>query len=400
MMNDQLLNFYAEELSALKASHNHRQLQRLKHQGQRIGVNDSKPLLNLASNDYLGIASQASLYEEFLEVLHEQRWPFSASSSRLLTGNFENFERLETKMASLFGRPCLLFNSGYHANIGILPAICDDKTVILADKLVHASIIDGMQLAAKHGTKTIRYQHQNLPQLEGLIQKYQSDNGICRIIVVTESIFSMDGDITNLSHLSHLKAQYPKVMLYVDEAHAIGVRGGRGLGCVEEYGVINQVDFIVGAFGKALASVGGYCICHPILRDYLINKMRPLIFSTALPPINIAWSCFILEQIPLMNQRRKHLMKLSDDLSKVVRLAKLPCPSASQIIPIILGDNARTLNAAADLGRQGYHVLAVRPPTVPKGQSRLRICLNSAINDDTMTKFTQVLTQIVRGESK
>lgn len=172
------------------------------------------------------------------------------------------------------------------------------------------------------------------------------------------------------------------------------------MGCVEEYGVIDQIDFIVGAFGKALVSVGGYCICHPILRDYLINKTRPLIFSTALPPINIAWSCFILDQVPLMSQRRKHLMKLSDDLSKVVRLAKLPYPSVSQIIPVILSDNARTLNAAADLGRQGYHVLAVRPLTVPKGQSRLRICLNSAINDDKMATFTQVLSQLIKSEGK
>ncbi|OAU99361.1 MULTISPECIES: aminotransferase class I/II-fold pyridoxal phosphate-dependent enzyme [Moraxella] len=393
----ELLNHYADKLSALKSCHNHRQFQALHHRGRFICVNDGKPLLNLASNDYLGIAQDRQLYEEFLDVLHEQHQPFGSSSSRLLTGNFDSFERLEAQMASLFGRPCLLFNSGYHANIGILPAICDAKTVILADKLVHASIIDGMRLAAQNGTKTVRYQHQNFDQLKLLIEKYHADDSVERIVIATESIFSMDGDVTDLVKLVSLKSASQKVMLYVDEAHAIGARGARGLGCAEGYGVIEQIDFIVGAFGKAMGSVGGYCICHEVLRDYLINTMRPLIFSTALAPVNMAWTAFVLEKIVNMTQARLRLAAMSDQLSQALIAMRLSCPSASQIVPVILGENARALKAADALKQQGYYVLAVRPPTVPKGQSRLRICLTEAISDDEMAGFIQALQQVVGG---
>ncbi len=392
-MSERMLVQFAEHLDQLKQTDNYRSFRKLYHQGASIHL-DGQKLVNLASNDYLGVASDEHLQAQFLAA-YQDYLPFGSSSSRLLTGNFAVYEMLEGRMGELFlGRACLLFNSGYHANVGILPAICDGRTLILADKLVHASIIDGMRLAAANGTKCVRYQHQNLTHLETLIQKYHDDMSIDRIVIVTESIFSMDGDVTDLPALVRLKATYPKLMLYIDEAHAIGVRGQQGLGCAEAFGCIDEIDLIVGAFGKAMASVGGYVICHQVIKDYLINTMRPLIFSTALPPMNVAWTAFVLDNIIGMTAERSKLQMRHKHLIGHIKSLGFECPSDSQIVPIILKDNARTMRATDELTKQGFFVLGVRPPTVPQNQSRLRVCLNSTISDDEFTQFCHAIGQL------
>ena len=392
-MSERMLVQFAEHLDQLKQTDNYRSFRKLYHQGASIHL-DGQKLVNLASNDYLGVASDEHLQAQFLAT-YQDYLPFGSSSSRLLTGNFAVYEMLEGRMGELFlGRACLLFNSGYHANVGILPAICDGRTLILADKLVHASIIDGMRLAAANGTKCVRYQHQNLTHLETLIQKYHDDMSIDRIVIVTESIFSMDGDVTDLPALVRLKATYPKLMLYIDEAHAIGVRGQQGLGCAEAFGCIDEIDLIVGAFGKAMASVGGYVICHQVIKDYLINTMRPLIFSTALPPMNVAWTAFVLDNIIGMTAERSKLQMRHKHLIGHIKSLGFECPSDSQIVPIILKDNARTMRATDELTKQGFFVLGVRPPTVPQNQSRLRVCLNSTISDDEFTQFCHAIGQL------
>ena len=392
-MSERMLAQFAEHLDQLKQTENYRSFRKLYHQGASIHL-DGQKLANLASNDYLGVASDEHLQAQFLAT-YQDYLPFGSSSSRLLTGNFAVYEMLEERMGELFlGRACLLFNSGYHANVGILPAICDGRTLILADKLVHASIIDGMRLAAANGTKCVRYQHQNLTHLETLIQKYHDDMSIDRIVIVTESIFSMDGDVTDLPALVRLKATYPKLILYIDEAHAIGVRGQQGLGCAEAFGCIDEIDLIVGAFGKAMASVGGYVICHQVIKDYLINTMRPLIFSTALPPMNVAWTAFVLDNIIGMTAERSKLQMRHKHLIGHIKSLGFECPSDSQIVPIILKDNARTMRATDELTKQGFFVLGVRPPTVPQNQSRLRVCLNSTISDDEFTQFCHAIGQL------
>ena len=159
--------------------------------------------------------------------------------------------------------------------------------------------------------------------------------------MVTESIFSMDGDETDLAALVSIKQQFSKVMLYVDEAHAIGVRGEQGLGCAEQYTVIDDIDLLVGTFGKAIASVGGYLICHAVIREYLINSMRPLIFSTAQPPMCMAWTNFIFQKVLGLDQRRQHLQSKSQYLQQAVQNKGFECPSTSHIVPIILGDSIK-----------------------------------------------------------
>lgn len=369
-----LLDHYAEQLDQLRQQGNFRQFRSNQQQGKTIEI-QQQHMLNLSSNDYLGLASDLRLREQFFDEIPNAQRLMSASSSRLLTGNFPAYEQLEDTLTQLFhGRAALLFNSGYHMNIGILPALADAKTLILADKLVHASMIDGIRLSS---AKYLRYRHNDLAHLQQLLTQYHADENYERIIVVTESIFSMDGDETDLAALVALKEQFAKVMLYVDEAHAIGVRGQQGLGCAEQYGVIDAIDFLVGTFGKAVASIGGYLICDPIIRDYLINRMRPLIFSTAQPPICMAWTQFTLNQIVQMQTQRQHLAALSQYMQHGIRAKGFACPSTSQIVPVVIGDSIVTVSKAQQLQTAGFYVMPVRPPTVPQGSSRLRICLNT-----------------------
>ncbi|ATU44663.1 8-amino-7-oxononanoate synthase [Acinetobacter junii] len=382
-----LLDHYAEQLDNLKQQGNFRQFTANQQQGRWITIQD-RTMLNLASNDYLGLAADLSLREEFLDTLKIERALFSSSSSRLLTGNFAEYEQFENSLSKAFGRAALLFNSGYHMNIGILPALADSKTVILADKLVHASMIDGIRLS---NAQYVRYRHNDLQHLEQLLQKYQQDEQVERIIVVTESIFSMDGDETDLAALAQLKQRFVKTMLYVDEAHAIGVRGGQGLGCAEQYGVLHQIDFLVGTFGKAIASIGGYIICDPIIRDYLINKMRPLIFSTALPPISMAWSDFIFNKVLNMQQQRQHLAEISHFLQQAVIAKGFSSPSSSHIIPIIVGESNAAIEKARYVQQQGFYAMPVRPPTVPQNSSRLRISLTSMVQKAELEKLVECL---------
>lgn len=384
--------------------HFQQQLDNLKQQGQyrqfKQGIS-SQPylqlngieMLNLASNDYLGLAANLQLREEFFDLTPLAERQMSASSSRLLTGNFPAYEQLETSMAQAFGRSVLLFNSGYHMNIGILPALADSKTIIIADKLVHASIIDGIRLS---NASYVRYRHNDLEHLQQLLVKYQADDNIQRIIVVTESIFSMDGDETHLGALVALKQQFDKVMLYVDEAHAIGVRGEHGLGCAEQYQVIDQIDLLVGTFGKALASVGGYLVCHPLIREYLINSMRPLIFSTAQPPICMAWTHFIFQKMQEMQEERQQLASLARRCHQGIQALGYACPSSSQIVPVIIGDAAKTVAAAEYVQQKGFYVLPVRPPTVPKNTSRLRICLHQQVSPVQLQQLLDALQELPR----
>lgn len=382
-----LLDHYAGQLDQLKQQGNFRQFTSNRQQGKWITIQD-RTMLNLASNDYLGLAADLTLREEFLDTLNIERALFSSSSSRLLTGNFAEYEQFENSLSKAFGRAALLFNSGYHMNIGILPALADSKTMILADKLVHASMIDGIRLST---AQYVRYRHNDLQHLEQLLQKYHQDEQIERIIVVTESIFSMDGDETDLAALAQLKQRFVKTMLYVDEAHAIGVRGEHGLGCAEQYGVMDQIDFLVGTFGKAIASVGGYIICNSIIRDYLINKMRPLIFSTALPPISMAWSDFIFNKVLSMQQQRQHLAEMSQYLQQAVTAKGFSSPSSSHIIPVIVGESQAAIEKARDVQQQGFYAMPVRPPTVPQNSSRLRISLTSLVQKNELEQLVECL---------
>lgn len=387
-LTNTLLEHYAKQLDGLKQQGNFRQFSSNIQQGREIYINDQR-MLNFASNDYLGLASDLELRTQFFDETPNAQRRMSSSSSRLLTGHFPEYELLEESLTQAFnGRAALLFNSGYHMNIGILPALADSKTLILADKLIHASMIDGIRLSS---AKYVRYRHNDLEHLAQLLLKYHEDEAFERIIVVTESIFSMDGDETDLTKLVEIKKQFYKVMLYVDEAHAIGVRGEQGLGCAEQYQVIEEIDFLVGTFGKAIASVGGYLICHPVIREFLINAMRPLIFSTAQPPVCMAWTNFIFQKVLGLGQLRQHLHNTSEYLQQAVQAKGFDCPSTSHIVPVIIGDSNQTVTKAKTLQEAGFYIMPVRPPTVPQHGSRLRISLTAQISQADLDQLIPLL---------
>ena len=377
-----------QELQELKEKSNLRKLPAIIHEGRNVIV-DGQRMLNLSSNDYLGLANDRKLRQEFRETLTTETFLPTSSSSRLLTGNFSIYDRLEQQLADDFGtEAALTFNSGYHANTGILPAVSNTHTLILADKLVHASLIDGIRLSA---AKCIRYRHNEYNQLERLLQVNHSEYE--RIIVVTESIFSMDGDEADLRELVRLKKQYPNVLLYVDEAPAFGVRGQRGLGCAEEQDCINDIDFLVGTFGKALASAGAYIVCRKVIREYLINKMRTFIFTTALPPVTVQWTSFMLERLAGFRQRREALRFLSNQLREALKNKGYDCPSTSHIVPLITGESCVAIRKAEELQRKGFYALPVRPPTVPEGTSRIRFSLTAEIRESEMEKLINEISK-------
>lgn len=378
-----------QELLELEKHSNLRRLPQMIHDGRDVVVGGQR-MLNLSSNDYLGLAADRELREEFLQTLTPDNFLPTSSSSRLLTGNFSIYEELEAELAALFGtEAALVLNSGYHANMGILPAVSNQHTLILADKLVHASIIDGIRLTT---ARCIRYRHNDLAQLERLLE--QNHSYYQQIIVVTESIFSMDGDQADLQALVGLKRKYTNVLLYVDEAHAFGVRGKRGLGCAEEAGCIKDIDFLVGTFGKAAASAGAYIVCSRVIREYLVNRMRTLIFTTALPPINIAWTLFVVRKLAGMHERREHLAKINRMLREALQAKGYQCPSTSHIVPMIIGSSEDTVLRAEALQRHGFYALPVRPPTVPEGTSRIRFSLTAEIKEQEIEKTIKHLYYI------
>lgn len=375
-----------QELQVLKERSNLRALPALTHEGRDV-IAGGRRMLNLSSNDYLGLASNRKLREEFLQGLTADSFLPTSSSSRLLTGNFTIYEELEQTLARLFGtEAALVFNSGYHANTGILPAVSDAQTLILADKLVHASLIDGIRLSA---ARCIRYRHNDMKQLERLLAENHA--AYRQVIVVTESIFSMDGDVADLKELVRLKQAYDNVLLYVDEAHAFGARGEQGLGYAEETGCIREIDFLVGTFGKAAASAGAYIACRSSIREYLMNRMRTFIFTTALPPVNIAWSLFIVRKLAEFRERRIHLKNISNTLRNALMERGYTCPSESYIVPMIVGASSDTILKAEELQRHGFYALPVRPPTVPEGTSRIRFSLTADITEEEIKELIKYI---------
>jgi 8-amino-7-oxononanoate synthase len=354
--------------------------------GMRI-LPESVPssMLNLSSNDYLGLMKDDTLKQGFLKEHHQSKWKFASSSSRLLTGNSDPYKRLESQISEAFGREaCLMYNSGYHANIGILPALTSKKDLIVADKLIHASLIDGIRLSQ---AEFKRFTHLDYEQLEEILKancdRYE------HVFIVCESIYSMDGDCSDLQKLVALKKKY-NAFLYIDEAHAIGVRGDKGLGLCEEQHFITDIDFIVGTFGKALASYGAYIVCDDIIKQYLVNTSRSLIFTTALPPINIEWTQFIFSQLGDFNALRQKIKILSKSMADA-----FDSKSTTHIIPYILGENETAIRCSQFMCNNGFYVLPIRYPSVPLGAARLRFSLTADINVSTISDIATCLKSFI-----
>lgn len=369
---------YTETLEDLK-SHSHlRTLKDYDGKDEKYIYFKGQKLLNLSSNNYLGLADNREITKEFLEYAGAD-YSFGSASARLLTGTLPVYKDLENLITSLFkSGGTLLFNSGYHANVGINSSLAGKGDVIFSDKLNHASIIDGMRLSEG---KFFRYPHNDMGALEKLLVRER--NNFNNAIIVSESVFSMDGDIADIRRLVELKNKY-NCILVLDEAHAFGVFGETGLGVTETLGLTGDVDLIVGTFGKAIGSMGAFVTGRKVLIDYLINKARSFIFSTALPPVTIAFSKWIIEnKLPETFERRQRMLELGRKLG-----------SDSHIIPVIIGENDRTVEVCDILFKDGYFTLPIRPPTVPAGTSRIRLSLTTEIQEKDLEKLCSVIGSI------
>lgn len=338
--------------------------------------------IDLTSNDYLGLALRDDLRDEFMAQYHSGKFPaLTSSASRLLASCQLEYREFESLLAEIYGREALVFNSGYHANTGIIQAIADKRTMVIADRLVHASIIDGIRLS---GARFTRFPHNDFDRLERAIAAVPDDAD--RILVIVESVYSMDGDRADIDRLIDIRRADGRVMLYVDEAHGVGVEGPAGLGLVAASKAPAEVDIVIGTLGKALASSGAFALTGDIVKQYLVNKARSLIFSTALPPACVAWSRFLFGKMMGMNAERATLCRHAARIADAIAAATGCRGVVSHIQPLVIGNAAATLQRSAELLREGVKVLPIRTPTVPPGSERLRFSLSASLTDADITR--------------
>ncbi len=352
---------------------------------------DGHKLLNLASNNYLGIAGLQEFNEKTARLADTH--PLGATASRLIIGNHPLYEAAEYQLSKWKkSEASLIFGSGYMANVGIISALLTRNDAVFSDRLNHASIVDGCQLSrADH----FRFRHNDLNHLESLLKKSTHK----RKLIVVDALFSMDGDKANLVDLVTLKERYGAILM-VDEAHSGGVYGKNGSGLVEEMGLTEQVEIQMGTFSKALGSYGGYVTGSKVLIDYLINHARSMIFTTGLPPYIIASQIAALQIVQEQPWRREKVLKLGEQLRQ--QLLKLDfdlCSSESYIVPVLIGENQQVINVSNALQKLGIAAIAVRPPTVPKGEGRIRLTV-TAMHTEADIDWTVAQFQKLKSESK
>lgn len=342
---------------------------------------DTGEMVDFSSNDYLSLAQHPTVVNAAALAL--QQYGVGAGASRLMSGDLQLHHQLEAEIAHYKGYPAaLLFSTGYQANCGLLPALVDRHDIIYADELCHASLIDGTLLSR---AKLVRFRHNDMQQLADLLAR--SREQYQQALLVSESLFSMDGDIAPLAELVALKEKY-QCQLFIDEAHATGVFEA---GLVAQQGLSAQVEYNMGTFSKALGGFGAYLACSELTREYLINSARNFIYTTALPAVITAANLAALRICVEHPSLGKDLLEKATGVRNALRLQGWQVSGESQIIPIMLGGNDATLKLAEKLQEQKFRVLAIRPPTVPEGQARLRISLCSGHTGEQISALLEAL---------
>ena len=352
-----------------------------------VRYSGGREFVDFSSNDYLGFSSHPKLKKAFKENV--DKLGLGSSASRLLSGDLDIYHELENGIAQFKGKEkALVFNSGYQANVGIVSAFCGREDVIFSDKLNHASIIDGIILS---GAKFFRFSHNNPEHLEQLLKEQR--HKFREALIITETVFSMDGDKPLLRELVGLAKDYD-CKLMADEAHATGIFGKNGAGVVEEEGLIGEVDLIMGTFSKALGSFGAYLASASEVIEYLINTCRSFIYSTALPPSIIAANSASLEVIAREPYRRRELLSNADYFRKRLQELGFRVKGASQIVPLIVGDSQKAVDMSRKLQEKGYWVLPIRPPAVPAGEARLRFSLTYYHSKEILERLVKDIVQV------
>ena len=354
---------------------------------QRDGNANEKNLLNFSSNDYLGLSQHPALKQAAIEAT--ERYGTGATASRLVCGTFSYHRELESLISTLKqSNDARLFANGYSTALGTITALMAKGDTIILDKLSHACLIDAARLSGA----TIRvFPHNDLDKLETILRTTgEKSSPDSRTLIVTESVFSMDGDLCPLAEIVSLKDQYGALLL-LDEAHGLGVLGPQGLGLAEELGLQQQVDFQMGTLGKAAGSAGGYLAASQAWIDLLTNKARSFIYSTAPPPAQVAASLAALNLITSSEGKRLRQQLRENTESLNVSTSN---KSSTPIVPLILGSNKLALAASQKLTKNGFIVPAIRFPTVPRNTARLRITLSAAHSAEEISRLNSALTKL------
>jgi glycine C-acetyltransferase/8-amino-7-oxononanoate synthase len=351
-------------------------------QGPRV-VLDGKPVLLLCSNNYLGLADHPRVREAAADAA--MRWGVGAGASRLVSGTMTVHRRLEERLADFKRTPtALLFGSGYLANLGVVSALAGRGQTVFSDELNHASIIDGCRLAS---AETFVYRHADVEHLTWGVRQAEGRGGV----IVTDSVFSMDGDVAPLAEIVEL-ARRRGLRVVVDEAHGTGCIGPGGRGAVAEAGLEGEVDVVLGTLSKALGAYGAFAACDQTMAQFLVNCARPFIFSTAPPPPAVAGALAALDLLIEQPRRVEKLQANADVLrAELAREGFEVAGSTTQIVPIVVGEAERTMRICEQAIERGVFAQAIRPPTVPQGTSRLRLAVMASHTKAELREAAQVL---------
>lgn len=384
-----MTDFFEDELASLREAGLYRQMRLVEgSQGSRVRI-DGRDVLLLCSNNYLGLADHPALKKSAIEAITQ--FGVSSGASRLVSGNMELHEELERRIARFKGTEgAVVFNSGYAANTGIIQALAGKGDAVFSERLNHASIVDGGILSR---AEMIRYPHNDMAALRRLLERTQVKG---RRLVVSDGVFSMDGDLAPLRDLVALKREFG-TLLMVDDAHGTGVLGGAGRGSAELLDVMAEIDIHMGTFGKALGSFGAYAAASSGIIDYLRNKARSFIFSTSLPPAVVAASLAALDVVESGEGKR-----LRDRLTKSAAWFRGALQaegfdtmtSETQIVPVYVGESGKTMEFSRLLLEEGIFVQGIRPPTVPAGSCRLRCTLMATHTDRDLEEAVAAITRV------
>jgi len=360
-----------------------------------ISVSDSRTvtlggrvLLNFSGNDYLGLSQLPSIREAGEAAA--RTYGNGSTGSRLMSGNSRIFEEIENELASFLGKEkALIFNTGFHANIGLISGLADRETTVFCDKLNHASIYDGVRLS---GAELVRYHHADAADLEKKLKK--TDQGRYKLIV-TDALFSMDGDAAPLEKICGLAKEH-HCLLMVDEAHSFGVFGPGGRGLLADRGLLDQTDLVMATFGKSFGVFGAFAAGPAVLIEHLVNACRPFIFTTGLPPF-VAGAVKEALRVVRESGRGKELLKKAGDFRTLLASSGLKTGSSvSQIVPLMTGTNELSLELKDHLLENGIFSQAIRPPTVPPGTARIRLSLNWTHTDEDLRKLAGASAEFFR----
>ena len=381
------MDYFKEEVELIKEQGLFRKLKYLSKPQDKNTIIDGKEVFLMASSNYLGLANDERLKRAVKEAV--DKYGVGSGGARLTTGSYELNKRLEETIAKFkHSKAAIVYNTGYMANVGTISAICDKDWVIFSDELNHASIIDGCKLSK---AKTIVYKHCDPSDLAKKIKEVNPK----KALVVSDGVFSMDGDIAPVKELADICEKHPNIYLMIDDAHATGVLGETGSGSAEYFDVEDKVDIKLGTLSKAVGAEGGYVAGSKYLIEFLRNKARSFIFSTAMSPGIVAASIESLEIIKGMNEDRKRLAKNSKYLQKRLRDNGFNViKSSTPIISLIVGDEKTAIEYSKRLLEVGIYIPAIRPPTVKKGTSRLRIVLMSTHSEQDLKEALEKIIKI------